>query len=120
MLYFLVLIALVAQVSGQQTDEDTVFDTVEGAKCPKGSWSADGTMNIEDGEECEICEPGTHASEEGSLSCDECPKGSFSNGEGVWDCSPCPKGQINNKAGRHSASHVLQVLITLLKGVRPV
>ena len=42
-----------------------------------GSWSADGTMNIEDGEECEICEAGTAAGSEGSLSCDECEKGTF-------------------------------------------
>jgi hypothetical protein len=33
---------------------------------------------------------------------------------------PAPKDRSTTKLGRHSASHVLQVHITLLKGVRPV
>lgn len=59
--------------------EDVVIDY---EPCPRG------TFNNASERKCEVCEPGSVASSEGSPSCSECVAGTYSNAART-DCDPC-------------------------------
>ncbi|KAL5266883.1 hypothetical protein ACHWQZ_G004053 [Mnemiopsis leidyi] len=92
----------VLQVSGSEnrTTLDDILDLKDGAKCPKGTWSVDGThlLGIDD---CEQCYEGEFNNEEGALACSMCPAGSYTPDMGYWECLKCPAGQITTEDGNY-------------------
>ncbi|KAJ3451454.1 insulin-like growth factor binding proteinn-terminal [Anaeramoeba flamelloides] len=65
--------------------------TIELIGCPIGEYSLDVQHN------CETCDPGTYAGEEGWTSCLNCMMGTFAYTSGLSTCRSCRAGSFNNE-----------------------
>ena len=94
------LLLVLANVSGNRTRYDDILDLEDGADCPKGTWSVDGTHFL-GADECELCYEGEFNSEEAAIACELCPAGTYAPDMGYWECLKCPPGQITKETGNY-------------------